>query len=65
MSETHTVLGRTGGLDRLVFHTFDEAGARPCRDALARLDAMGDATLEEALTQLDAAGFQWGMSDGN
>jgi hypothetical protein len=53
------------GLDRLVFHTFDEAGARPCRDALARLDAIGKATLEEAITRIDAAGFQWGMSDGN
>lgn len=65
MAMLQFLAARAAGLDRLVFHTFDEAGARPCRDALARLDAMGEATLEEALTQLDAAGFQWGVSDGN
>lgn len=52
---------RAASLDILVFHTFAEAGAHPCRDALARLEAMGDATLE----QIDAASFQWGQSDGN
>lgn len=53
------------GLDRVVFHTFDAAGARPCHDALARLDAMGDISLEAALGRIDAAAFQWGVSDGN
>lgn len=65
MAMLQFLAARAAGLDTLVFHTFDEAGARPCRDALARLDAMGDATLEQALEQIDAASFQWGQSDGN
>jgi hypothetical protein len=65
MAMLQFLAARAAGLDRLVFHTFDHSGARPCHDALARLDAMGDISLEAALTRIDAAGFQWGMSDGN
>ncbi len=65
MAMLQFLAARAADLDTLVFHTFDEAGARPCRDALARLDAMGDTTLEQALEEIDAAGFQWGQSDGN
>ncbi len=65
MAMLQSLAARAAGLDTLVFHTFDEAGARPCHNALARLNAMRDATLEQALEQIDAAGFQWGQSDGN
>lgn len=65
MAMLQFLAARAAGLDRLVFHTFDAAGARPCHDALARLDAMGDISLEAALTRIDAAAYQWGVSDGN
>jgi hypothetical protein len=65
MAMLQILAARAAGIDRLIFHTFDEAGARPCRDAQARLDALGDASLEQSLAEIDAAAFQWGVSDGN
>lgn len=65
MAMLQILAARAAGLDRLVFHTFDDSGARPCHDALARLDAMGDTTLIDALTRIDALAFHWGTSDGN
>lgn len=67
MALLQLLAARAAGLDRVVFHTFDAAGAIPVRDARRRLDALAAAQLgmEDALARIDAEGFQWGASDGN
>lgn len=65
MAMLQFLAARAAELDRLVFHTVDRAGAEPCREALARLDALAGATLQETLLAIDAMGFRWGVSDGN
>lgn len=67
MALLQMLAARAAGLDRLVFHAVDAAGAAPCREALARLDALATTapTLGAALAAVDAMGFTWGVSDGN
>lgn len=65
MAMLQFLAARAAGLDRLVFHTVDRAGERPCREALDRLDALAGATFEQTLLAIDAMAFRWGVSDGN
>ncbi len=67
MAMLQVLAAKAAGLHRMVFHTYDRAGATPCREALGRLDALATraVTLGEALTAIDAAAFEWGVSDGN
>lgn len=57
------------GIDRLVFHAFDRAGIRfvdeatsYVRDKLGTREAYSPADLVDTIV---AAGFEWGVSDGN
>ncbi len=67
MAMLQVLAAKAAGLHRMVFHTYDRAGAAPCREALARLEVFATraCTLGEALTAIDAAAFEWGVSDGN
>jgi len=67
MAMLQVIAAKAAGLDRMVFHTYDQAGAAPCRESVVRLKelATGAATLGEALSAIDAAAFEWGVSDGN
>jgi hypothetical protein len=65
MAMLQLIAARAAGVQRLVFHAFDAAGAEPCRAALARLDALAAPTVDDALAAIDAMGFEWGVSDGN
>jgi hypothetical protein len=61
---------RLSGLDRLVFHTFDEAGSKDFAEALHLVgnDLLAgdeDRTVGDLLARLEGMGFEWGVSDGN
>jgi hypothetical protein len=57
------------GLDRLVFHAFDPAGAKTLQDALGlmneNLAGEPEMGLDRLLDRIAAMGFAWGVSDGN
>lgn len=67
MAMLQVMAARAAGLDRMVFHTYDRAGAAPVREAITRVDDLARAavTLDEALRRVEAEGFAWGVSDGN
>ncbi len=67
MALLQLLAARAAGIHRVVFHTFDAAGAAPVREALRRLDALAErrCALADALTRIEAEGFRWGESDGN
>lgn len=67
MAMLQVVAAKAAGLGRMVLHTYDRAGAAPCREALARLESVAGraSTVGEALTAIEAEGFAWGLSDGN
>lgn len=68
MTMLQALAARLAGLQTLVFHAFDEAGVAVAEDALARLEAEVVARAEnvaQAVTCLEAMGFEWGESDGN
>ena len=67
MAMVQLLAAKAAGVDRMVFHTYDAAGAAPCREAAARLEALAasGATVDEALAAIERAGFAWGTSDGN
>jgi len=65
MAMLQFVAARAADLDRLVFHAFDLAGTRPCQEALARLEPLAGASLEDTLLAIEAMAFRWGVSDGN
>lgn len=61
---------RLGGVDRLVFHTFDAAGSEDYARALALVEdelLAGDEakSVGDILARVEAVGFEWGVSDGN
>lgn len=57
------------GLDRLVLHTVSPEGSRPLADALhfvtQDLAREGGWTPADVVARIAAAGFEWGVSDGN
>lgn len=66
MVALQTVAARLAGVHTLVFHVGDRTGLHDtaeARRALARLPASGP--VEGFVTAVEAAGFQWGRSDGN
>jgi hypothetical protein len=67
MALLQLLAARAAGLHRVVFHTFDAAGAAPVREALRRLDALAERRCElvDALARIEADGFRWGEPDGN
>jgi len=65
MAMLQFLAAKAAGLDRLVFHTVDHAGAEPCREALRRLDGLTALPLGGTLQAIAAMGFEWGFSDGN
>lgn len=69
MATLQFLAARLAGVDKLVFHTVDEAGVTPCRDAERLLQELlppeREVRLEGVLEHLAARGFVWGESDGN
>lgn len=67
MAMVQLLAAKAAGVDRMVFHTYDAAGAAPCREAAARLEglAAAGASVDEVLTAIEREGFVWGTSDGN
>lgn len=67
MAALQLLAARAAGLTTLVFHTVDERGSGPVREAMSLLKSLEltAPTVDEALDALAAAGFVWGHSDGN
>ena len=67
MALLQLLAARAAGIHRVVFHTFDVAGAAPVREALRRLDELAarGSLVADALARIEAEGFRWGESDGN
>ncbi|MDQ5910948.1 MAG: cat protein [Pseudomonadota bacterium] len=51
----------------LIFHSFDEAGSKVCREAQTRFSEAfaGVTQLSAIIERIQAMNFQWGVSDGN
>lgn len=64
MAMLQLVAAGLAGVDRLVFHTVDGAGAPPVEQALARLEPLAGRTLAETIAAIDEMGFCWGVSNG-
>ena len=69
MALLQRLAARLAGVDRLVFHTFDAEGSRAweqARDVEQRLAPVGaSVAVPELMGAIEAAGFTWGVSDGN
>jgi hypothetical protein len=68
MAMLQIVAGRMAGVERLVFHTFDEAGNAAFDAARRSLDeVMNESSIETRalVDRIAAKGFEWGVSDGN
>jgi hypothetical protein len=69
MALLQVLAARLAGIDRLVFHTFDQAGSEAFSTAEATMDRLwpsaesGD--VRQLLAQIQALGLRWGTSDGN
>lgn len=58
------IAAHAAGVDRVVFHTFDRAGAWVCEDARHRWEHTQAGTVQEWIEALLALGFVWGVGDG-
>lgn len=58
---------RLAGADKIVIHTYNDAGMRHYQKALKMLSELtaSECTVEALIGKLQAIGFQWGESDGN
>jgi hypothetical protein len=70
MTLLQLLAARLAGLDRLVFHAFDDAGLDAFRTGAGQLDqvlAAGapDEPLAALLERVAGLGYRWGTSDGN
>lgn len=64
MAMLQVVAAGMAGVDRLVFHA-GVAGSAPVRDALTRIEGREVLPTATLIDELTAAGFEWGVSDGN
>jgi hypothetical protein len=64
MAMLQLIAARLAGVDRVVFHTVDEVGLRPCHEALERLGKLASLNLGAAVRAIDAVGFMWGAPNG-
>lgn len=69
MLALQTIAAGMAGLDRLVLHTVSPDGNKPLADALhfvtQDLAHAGGWTPADLVARIAAAGFEWGVSDGN
>ena len=69
MGALQILAARMAQIHRLVYHTFDHAGSASLTEAtdlLASLGASGRSVeTRNLIHQIEAAGFEWGVSDGN
>ncbi len=68
MATLQAVASEMAGLDCLVLHTFDAAGAEAWEEArrlLGELAGTGSTPLPTLVEQIGAQGFNWGVSNGN
>lgn len=68
MAALQLVAARLAGVDRLVFHTFDEAGSAALAEARALVEERllpAHSATQGLLDAIAGLGFAWGFSDGN
>jgi Poly (ADP-ribose) glycohydrolase (PARG) len=68
MSLLQLLAARLAGIDRLIFHTGEPAGAQSFAKAqqlLERLTISSALEIADLLTAIEAMKFHWGVSDGN
>lgn len=69
MVTLQAVAAAMAGVDRIVFHTGDPSGKAAIRESRGLLDSIsaGRTTVDvrAVLEQINALGFEWGISDGN
>jgi len=70
MTMLQILAARLAGLDRLAFHTVDEAGTDAYEEAHAILEEdfgalVGSIQTDSLIDKTEAMGFEWGLSDGN
>lgn len=68
MAALQALSAQMAGVHRLVFHTFNAAGAEAWKEARGLLDELaenGPSPLSELVDSILARGFHWGVSNGN
>ena len=69
MTALQILAAEMAGLERVVFHTGDASGAAAIDDAKRLFEADlitgSPMAVGELFQRIDAAGFEWGVSDGN
>ncbi len=69
MALLQLLAARLAGIRRLVFHTVNRDGLATVADAERRLNEMiggrREMPLDDLFARIEAAGFEWGVSDGN
>jgi hypothetical protein len=69
MAALQIVAAGMAGIDRLMFHTFDQAGLGRLEDAAEyvrdELAESAGTTVRELIEAVMVRGFEWGVSDGN
>ena len=69
MTTLQMIAAEMAGVERIVFHTGDPSGAAAIREMrrLFEMDLVGGSAIavRELIRRIEAAGFEWGVSDGN
>jgi hypothetical protein len=65
MALLQLLAARLAGIDRVVFHTFDEAGLKPFHSAEEAFAKFSDSTVPQIIDAIFARDYVWGSSDGN
>jgi len=64
MAMLQLIAARLAGVDRVVFHTVDEAGLVPCHKAIEKLGKLTSRNLGVTIRAIEEMGFMWGAPNG-
>ncbi|HET9990893.1 MAG TPA: hypothetical protein VFQ65_20320, partial [Kofleriaceae bacterium] len=66
MTLLQVLAARIAGVDQLRFYAFDDAGRADFAAGVAALERAlaGAETLPDVISRIDAAGYEWGTSNG-
>jgi hypothetical protein len=65
MARLQLIAARLAKVDRVVFHTFDEAGLKIFNAALDTSSKISESNVPALIDSIVARGYQWGTGDGN
>ena len=64
MAMLQLIAARLAGVDRVVFHTVDEAGLDPVHKAIEKLGKLTSRNLGATIRAIEEMGFMWGAPNG-